>query len=148
MTATLVAGCLALATGCGTAQPVRQASSVTPAKPPVVSNPVTTDPPKGPKHVKATGTAINVRKIRFEKVKAVSKGKKLQLTWWSGVEPCTVLDRVKVKETGKKVTVTLYEGTAPKAKNVSCIMMAIEKTTTVKLKKALGKRKIVDGAKT
>ncbi|MEV1175181.1 tetratricopeptide repeat protein, partial [Nonomuraea sp. NPDC049784] len=31
----------------------------------------------------------------------------------------------------------------PKARNVSCIMIAIEKTTTVKLKKPIGKRKIV-----
>ncbi|WP_245642343.1 hypothetical protein [Nonomuraea candida] len=147
MTATLLAGSLVLATSCGTAPPAERASSVTPAKPPVVSSPVTTTSPKDPKPVKPTGDAINVRKIRWTKAKAVSKGKKVQLTWWSGVEPCTVLDRVKVKETGRKVTITLYEGASPKAKNVSCIMVAIEKTTTVKLKKPLGKRKIVDGAK-
>jgi hypothetical protein len=148
MTATLLAGSLVLATGCGTTPQVERASSVAPAKPPAVSEPVTTAPRTDePKPVKATGDAINVRKIRWTKAKAVSKGKKIQLTWWSGVEPCTVLDRVKVTETGKKVTVTLYEGTSPKAKNVSCIMIAVEKTTTVKLKKALGKRKIVDGAK-
>jgi hypothetical protein len=104
-------------------------------------------PTEDPKPVKPTGNAVNVHKIRWTKAKAVSKGKKIQLNWWSGVEPCTVLHKVKVKETAKRVTITLYEGTAPKAKNVSCIMIAIEKTTTVKLKKAIGKRKIVDGAK-
>ncbi|TDC10933.1 hypothetical protein E1267_02890 [Nonomuraea longispora] len=116
-----------------------------------MSNPVGTTPSKAPskapKQVKPTGNAINVHKARWTKAKPVSKGKKLQLTWQSGVEPCTVLDRVKVKETSKRVTVTLYEGTSPKAENVSCIMIAIEKTTTVKLKKPLGKRKVVDGAK-
>ncbi|WP_262380360.1 hypothetical protein [Nonomuraea sp. PA05] len=152
MTATLLAGCLALATGCGTnAPPAERASTSVPQKPPaanpVVSAPVTTTPGSDPKPVKPTGDAINVHKIRWTKAKGVSKGKKVQLTWWSGVEPCTVLDRVKVKETSKKVTITLYEGASPKAKNVSCIMIAVEKTTTVKLKKSLGKRKIVDGAK-
>ncbi|WP_246083734.1 hypothetical protein [Nonomuraea diastatica] len=151
MTATLLAGCLMLATSCGTAQPAERASSPSQDKPPVVSNPVGTTPskapPKGPKQVKPTGDAINVHKARWAKAKPVAKGKKLQLTWQSGVEPCTVLDRVKVKETSKRVTVTLYEGTSPKAKNVSCIMIAIEKTTTVKLKKPLGERKVVDGAK-
>ena len=77
----------------------------------------------------------------------MSKGRQVRLTWWSGVEPCTVLDRVKVKETRKRVTITLYEGPSAKARNVSCIMIAIQKTTTVKLKKALGKRVLVDGAK-
>ncbi|MEV0309156.1 hypothetical protein [Nonomuraea fuscirosea] len=147
MTATLLTGCLVLAAGCGTTPPVERASSSTPEKPPVVSEPVTTSPTKPPEAVKPTGDALNVHKVRWTKAKPVSKGRKVQLTWWSGVEPCTVLDRVKVKETSKRVTVTLYEGTGRKAKNVSCIMIAIEKTTTVTLKKALGKRKLVDGAK-
>ncbi|GAA3662312.1 hypothetical protein GCM10022224_027670 [Nonomuraea antimicrobica] len=147
MTATLLAGSLVLATSCGTAPPVERAASSAPAKPPVVSKPVTTTPTKAPEPVKPTGDAINVHKVRWTKAKPVSKGKKIQLTWWSGVAPCTVLDRVKVTETSKKVTITLYEGTSPKARNVSCIMIAIEKTTTVTLKKALGKRKVVDGAK-
>ncbi|MBB5776423.1 hypothetical protein [Nonomuraea jabiensis] len=149
MTATLLAGCLVLATSCGGAAPAERASTV-PAKPPAVAEPVTTtpttSPKKGPEPVKPTGNAINVHKVRWTKAKAVSK-RKVQLTWWSGVAPCTVLDRVKVKETAKLVTVTLYEGTAPKARNVSCIMIAIEKTTTITLKKPLGKRKVVDGAR-
>ncbi|WP_345567979.1 hypothetical protein [Nonomuraea rosea] len=151
MTATFLAGCLVLATSCGAAPPAERAASSAPEKPPVVSSPVTTTPTtaptKGPEAVKPTGDAINVHKIRWTKAKPVSKNKKVKLTWWSGVAPCTVLDRVKVKESAKRVTITLYEGTGPKAANVSCIMIAVEKTTTVKLKKALGKRKIVDGAK-
>ncbi|UBU13853.1 hypothetical protein [Nonomuraea gerenzanensis] len=154
MTATLLAGGLALATSCGTTTtPAERATIPAAQKPPAVSNPVAstpvTDTPaaQDPKPVKPTGDAINVHRIRWTKAKGVSKGKKVQLTWWSGVEPCTVLDRVKVKETRKKVTITLYEGTSPKAKNMSCIMIAVEKTTTVKLKSPLGKRKIVDGAK-
>ncbi|MBB6346615.1 hypothetical protein ACWGH8_28700 [Nonomuraea muscovyensis] len=157
MTATLLAGCL-LATSCGATPDGHATSSTLPSSgTPLSSTPVsatgtvpttpTTPPVKGPEPVKPTGDAIDVRKVRWTKAKPVAKGRKVQLVWTSGVAPCTVLDRVKVKETRTRVTITLYEGTAPTAKNVSCIMIAIEKTTTVKLRAPLGKRKIVDGAK-
>lgn len=147
-TTTFLAGCLALAAGCGTTTPVRQAAATTPATPvSSIEVPTSTPPTKGPKQVKPVGNAVNTRKARWTSAKPVSKDRKVRLVWWSGVEPCTVLDRVKVKETGKRVTITLYEGAAPEAKDVSCIMIAVEKTTTVKLKSPLGKRKIVDGAK-
>ncbi|MFI6816809.1 hypothetical protein ACIBG7_30720 [Nonomuraea sp. NPDC050328] len=100
-----------------------------------------------PEPVKPVGDTINPRKIPFTTAKPVSGGKAVRLVWWSGVAPCSVLDRVTVKETAKRVTITLYEGPARKAKNTSCIMIAVEKTYTVKLKKPLGNRKIVDGAK-
>ncbi|MDA0633200.1 hypothetical protein OUY22_07185 [Nonomuraea sp. MCN248] len=149
-----MAGCLLLTAGCGAERPAEQAASQGPDTP-VSSSPVadavtpapTTAPTTKPKPVKPTGDAVNPRKVRFTKATPVSKGRQVRLTWWSGVEPCTVLDRVKVKETRKRVTITLYEGPSPKAENVSCIMIAIEKTTTVKLKSPIGKRKIVDGAK-
>ncbi|MEV0145123.1 MULTISPECIES: hypothetical protein [unclassified Nonomuraea] len=153
MKATLLAGCVVLAMGCGTATPAGQAGppsggqTASPAPHSSVSVPAATTPPKGPRPVKPTGDAVNVRKVPWLKAQALSKGRKVRLVWSSGVEPCTVLDRVKVKETAKTVTVTLYEGASPKAKNVACILIAIEKTTTVKLKAPLGKRKIVDGAK-
>jgi hypothetical protein len=67
------------------------------------------------------------------------------VTWWSGPQQCTALDHVKVKETRKKVTVTLYEGSV--RDNGMCIAIAVKKTTLVKLKTPLGKRKVVDGAK-
>ncbi|WP_250906669.1 hypothetical protein [Nonomuraea sp. NEAU-A123] len=151
MTATLLAGCLVLATSCGASAPAKQAPAPAPQVPvttdPVASGPAETTPTKSPKPVKPTGDTINTHKVRWTKAQPTSHGRKLKLTWWSGVAPCSVLDRVKVKETGKRVTVTLYEGTAPKAKDVACIMIAVEKTTTVKLKSPLGKRKVVDGAK-
>jgi len=152
MTATLLAG-LVLAAGCGTqgGSSAEPAASSTPERPPVVSSPVTsapsTAPPNGPETVEPEGDAVNVREVRWTKAEPVSGGRKVRLTWWSGVAPCTVLDRVSVKETAKNVTITLYEGASPKARDMSCIMIAIEKTTTVDLDKALGKRKLVDGAK-
>lgn len=152
MTATLLAGCLMLAMGCGSqGGPAASSASSTPERPPVVSSPVTstpsTAPPNGPETVEPEGDAVNVREVRWTKAEPVSNGRKVRLTWWSGVAPCTVLDRVTVKETSKNVTITLYEGASPKARDMSCIMIAVEKTTTVTLGKALGKRKLVDGAK-
>lgn len=147
-TTTFLAGCLALVAGCGATAPVQKAASTSPATPVTsIEAPATTPPTEGPKQVKPVGNATSPRKVRWKTAKPVSKDRKVRLVWWSGVEPCTVLDRVKVKETAKRVTITLYEGASPKAENVSCIMIAVEKTTTVKLKSPLGNRKIVDGAK-
>ncbi|MEU7002846.1 hypothetical protein [Nonomuraea sp. NPDC046570] len=143
LSAALVAGCLSLTMGCGSA-PVPESAS---PQVPVTAQPASSGPADGPEPVKPTGDAVNPHKVRWTSAKPVSKGRKVKLVWWSGVAPCSVLDRVKVKETTKRVTITLYEGTAPKAVNASCIMIAIEKTTTVKLRKPLGNRKLVDGAK-
>lgn len=159
-------GCLVLAAGCGT-QPSGRAASQPPATgtaspgtastevpspqapgTPVSSAPVSRVPEAAkPKPVKPTGDAVNPRKVRWTKAERLAGGRQVRLVWWSGVEPCTVLDRVRVKETGGRVTITLYEGASPKARNVSCVMIAVEKSTTVKLKSPVGKRKIVDGAR-
>lgn len=128
--------------GCAGAPAAQKAQ----APPPVAAVSASTEITPKPEPVKPTGDAVNVHKIRWERAKKVG-AKKVRLTWWSGVAPCTVLHRIKVKETSRRVTITLYEGTSPKAKNVSCIMLAVQKTTTVTLKKSVGHRKIVDGAK-
>jgi hypothetical protein len=152
--ATLLAGSLVLAMSCGAAPSAQQgtptpsgAGTPSPSGAPAEVTPATTAPTKGPQPVKPTGDAVNVHKVSWTKAEPVDRGRQIRLTWWSGVAPCTVLDRVTVKETAKRVTVTLYEGASPKARNVSCIMIAVEKTTTVKLKNAIGKREIVDGSK-
>lgn len=97
--------------------------------------------------VKPYGRTVGTHKVRWISAKPVAHGKRLRITWWSGIAPCTVLDRVKTKETAKKVVVTIYEGTSPAAKNTVCAEIAIKKSTTVKLRAPLGKRKLVDGAK-
>jgi hypothetical protein len=104
-------------------------------------------PAAGPTPTKPKGHTVNPHKVRWEKAKPSRDGRKLKIIWWSGVEPCHVLDHVKVRETTKTVTVTLYEGQARGAGDVACIQIAIQKTTTVKLKAPLGKRKVIDGAK-
>ncbi|SNS91697.1 hypothetical protein SAMN05216276_101988 [Streptosporangium subroseum] len=154
----LLAGSLLLAAGCGTepsavtttgAAPSQAVpSQAAPSQP--VSHTVApqTEPTGGtPKPTKPEGHTDNPRKVRWLKATPSKDRRSLRVVWWSGVEPCNVLDRVTVRETSKKVTVTLWEGPSSKVQNVACIEIAIQKVTTVKLKKPLGHRKIVDGAK-
>jgi hypothetical protein len=55
----------------------------------------------------------------------------LRLSWWSGVEPCSVLDSVVVTPTGKAIALTIIEG-ADKL-GVACIELAMLKATVVDL---------------
>jgi hypothetical protein len=149
----LLAGSLALVAGCGTAATTAQSSvpAVPPAAAPVApvsSEPVGAAPPSaGPKQVKPVGGTVNPREVAWISAKPVDRGRKVKLVWWSGVEPCTVLDRVQVRQTRSRVTLTLFEGTPAKAKNTACIAIAVQKTTTVRLKAPVGRRPLVDGAK-
>lgn len=118
-----------------------------PSQPVSHTVPPKVEPTQGPRPTKPTGDADGPRKVRWLKATPAKDRRSLRVVWWSGVEPCNVLDRVTVKETSKKVTVTLWEGPSSKVKNAVCIEIAIQKVTTVKLKKPLGGRKIVDGAK-
>ncbi|MBB2909008.1 hypothetical protein FHS43_000254 [Streptosporangium becharense] len=148
----ILAGCLLVALGCGTtpdtaataegpSQPVSHAAPPQPVAP-------RADPTGGaPKPTKPEGGTDNPRRVRWLKATPSKDGRSLRIVWWSGVEPCNVLDRVTVRETSKRVTVTLWEGPSAKVQNVACIEIAIQKVTTVRLKKPLGGRKVVDGAR-
>jgi hypothetical protein len=52
-------------------------------------------------------------------------------TWWSGVEPCYVLDSAAVKIDGKTITVSVREGTG--ARDQPCIEIAVHKVTVIDL---------------
>ncbi|MEU9834301.1 hypothetical protein AB0D67_22475 [Streptosporangium sp. NPDC048047] len=164
ITTSLLAGSLLLAAACGVEQGGTAASVTTtapaghgagtatgPSQP--VSHTVPPVAPRDesthgtPKPVRPEGHTVNPRKARWLTAKPSKDGRSLRVVWWSGVEPCTVLDRVSVKETARRVTVTLWEGPSSKAQNVACIDIAVKKMTTVKLKAPLGKRKVVDGAR-
>lgn len=82
----------------------------------------------------------------FERVVPGEDGRRLTVIFWSGVEPCHVLDRVEVQESAAKVTITLYEGSAPKARNTACIEIAVKKAVEVELDGPLAGRKVIDGA--
>ncbi|WP_211590001.1 hypothetical protein [Microbispora sp. H11081] len=104
-------------------------------------------PSGAPSPVTPAGPTVNPRKVPWESATPAGDGRSLDIVWWSGVEPCYVLDRVEVTETAREVTVTLYEGQDPRQPDAACIEIAIEKTTTVWLKSPLDDRKVVDGAK-
>jgi len=55
----------------------------------------------------------------------------LKVTWWSGVEPCNVLDSVGVDRSGAEIAITLIEGAS--RLDVACIEIAQLKATIVDL---------------
>ena len=55
----------------------------------------------------------------------------VKVTWWSGVEPCNVLDSVLVDRSGTDITIQLVEGTSDA--NAICMEMAAQKSTIVDL---------------
>jgi hypothetical protein len=70
----------------------------------------------------------------------------LAITFWGGVEPCSVLDHVDVAESSTAVTVTLSQGNDPTAGDVACPEIAMLKQVNVTLDHPLDGRDIVDGA--
>ena len=55
----------------------------------------------------------------------------VKVTWYSGVEPCNVLDSVKVEQSGTDIAITPIEGTGDA--NAACIEIAVLKATIVDL---------------
>lgn len=101
---------------------------------------------KNPQRVEPRSGMANVRKVVWESFERRGP-KALDIKYWSGVEPCNVLDHVEVDENDKRVVVTLFEGSDPEAGDVACIELALLKVVRVQLDSPLGARKVVDGAK-
>jgi hypothetical protein len=55
----------------------------------------------------------------------------VKLTWYSGIEPCNVLDSVRVERSGADIAITLIEGASQL--DVACIEIAQLKATIVDL---------------
>ncbi|GII30736.1 hypothetical protein [Planotetraspora mira] len=100
-----------------------------------------------PSAVTPVGNTINPRKVPWISATPTDDGKALDVVWWSGVEPCNMLDRVEVAETADTVAVTLWEGHDRRQPDAVCIDIAIQKQTRVRLPAPLGDRKVVDGAR-
>jgi hypothetical protein len=71
--------------------------------------------------------------VSIEDLNARVEGRRVVVsaTWWSGVEPCYVLDSVLVKRDGKAITVSVREGAG--ARDVACIEIAMHKVTVIDL---------------
>lgn len=100
-----------------------------------------------PQRVRPQPGMADVRPVGWEKARQTPDGRKLRITYWSGVEPCNVLDRVEVTYEPKEITVTLFEGHDPNAEDVACIEIALKKVVMVALEQPVDGRRIVDGAR-
>ena len=107
--------------------------------------PVVTDPYDGAQKVGPTPGMSGVNPTSFDKVVVGKDGKSLTIFFWSGVEPCYVLDRVDVDASRDAITVTLFQGHDASVGDVACIDIALLKKVVVQLDEAIGDRRIVDG---
>lgn len=159
----LLASILALSivfVACGSETETR-AGSPDPAESPVSDapdDPVTSAPlpdgdpgdtePGRPQRVRPRSGMADLRQVGYETARQTPSGRSLRITYWSGVEPCNVLDHVDVSYDAEKITVTLFEGHDPDADDVACIEIALRKVVRVPLEEPVDGRKIVDGART
>jgi hypothetical protein len=88
-----------------------------------------------------------VRPIGFDSATVGPDDRTVAIGFWSGIEPCAVLDHVALAYGSDSVTVTLFEGSDPSAGMVACPDIAMLKQVTVSLDQDLAGRAIVDGAK-
>jgi hypothetical protein len=76
---------------------------------------------------------LDAHPVAIEKLTARVDGRRVVVnaSWWSGVEPCYVLDSTAVKIDGTKITVSVREGASKR--DVACIEIAMHKVTVIDL---------------
>lgn len=152
----LAAACGGAVTTAGPApdQPVSSPASPTPASPcPPEGCDGGTGPGMTPDDTEWTDVPLapdaqgTPRPVPFTEHVVSDDGTEVTVRWWSGVEPCHVLQDVQVEETGETVTITLYEASEhPDDADVFCIELAQAKQYTVTLDQPLGDREVISGA--
>jgi hypothetical protein len=108
--------------------------------------PVVTDPYDGAQKVEPTPGMVGVNPTAFDRIIVGEHDRTLTIFFWSGVEPCYVLDHVEVDGGLDAITVTLFQGHDASAGDVACIDIALLKKVVVQLAEPVGDRRIVDGA--
>ena len=106
-----------------------------PSPPPDPDLPVATEPAPpgdggggapidGVKVVTPRPGQLDVHPVSAETLRAEVDGRKVLVTidWWSGVEPCTILDTIVVERGEGSFAITLREGRGPE--EVACIAIA------------------------
>ena len=106
-----------------------------------------TIPSPEPSFVTPEPGQADVRPIGWDSAEPGKDDLSVTVSYWSGVEPCNVLDHVDVEYSAKKVTITLFEGHSPTDEDTACIEIAVYKGTVVQLDEPLDGREIVDGAR-
>ena len=86
-----------------------------------------------PTPVVATPGTQLARDVRAQQLDVALDGRHAyaRLVWWSGVEPCNVLDSVTLQQTGSELFLTIREGTTDP--DAFCIELAMLKSTIVDL---------------
>ena len=107
--------------------------------------PIPTEP--GPQIVEPTPGMANVYPRPFDTATIGDDGRTVTIDFWSGVEPCYVLDHVDVAYGDDTVTITLIEGSdLSGGEDIVCIEIALMKQVVITLDEPLGDRQIADGA--
>jgi hypothetical protein len=97
-------------------------------------NPLPIDPAAGqPKLVRPQPGRANPHPVVAIAVQASVDGRHVlvKLTWYGGVEPCSVLDSVRVERSGTDIALSPVEGSSDP--NAVCIEIALLKATIVDL---------------
>ncbi|HEY7522828.1 MAG TPA: hypothetical protein VH720_04115 [Candidatus Limnocylindrales bacterium] len=117
------------------ATPPASAGPSLPGDTPIVGEPPPGGQPGGgqPSFVIPHPGARDPHPVAITQLSAQVTGRKVVLNarWMSGVEPCYVLDSVKVAREGNTFTVTVIEGTGDG--DAICIEIAVEKVTAIDL---------------
>ena len=103
-------------------------------------------PTPTPSNVQPTPGMANVTPTAFDTATVGGDDVTVTIAFWSGVEPCSVLDHVAIAYGTETVTITLFQGSDPTVGQVACPDIAVLKQTTVTLDQPLAGRTIVDGA--
>jgi len=86
---------------------------------------------------------VDVYARQFERHEA--DGRNITLFYWSGVDECYGLDHIEVRERAHKVVLTIFEGRDPEVE--VCTEQAVKVRSIASLKRPLGSREVVDGAR-
>jgi hypothetical protein len=129
--------------GCGAEQSSGSTPAGTVSSAPCIPGPV---PKPRPVIVVPRPGMTDVRPIAFTSATVRPDDRTVDVRFWSGVEPCSVLDHVDVAYGSDTVTVTLFQGSDPSAGLVACPDIAVLNQVTVTLDQNLAGRRIMDGA--
>jgi hypothetical protein len=129
--------------GCGAEDSPSTAPDDTVSSAPCIPGPM---PKPRPLIVVPRPGMADVRPTAFTSATVLPDDRTVDVRFWSGIEPCSVLDHVDVAYGTDTVTITLFEGSDPSAGMVACPAIAVSKQVTVPLDQDLAGRRIVDGA--
>jgi hypothetical protein len=101
-------------------------TSPPPSPDPSANAPIPVDPPPddGAKVVVPRPGQLDVHPVSAETLRATVDGRSVEVAvdWWTGVEPCTILDTIVVERGDGSFSITLHEGRGPG--EMACIAIA------------------------